>query len=102
MDNLERLKARTNEPDETILTDCLECAKSAILSCRFPTGDFPDELEKRYLDLQYRIALDLYNKDGAEGELSHSENGISRSYESSWISEQLLREVIPIVGVVGQ
>lgn len=98
MDNLKRLILRTGESDDTVLLDCLESAKSAILARRFPYGDWPDELESRYLDLQYRIALDLYNKSGAEGELAHSENGISRSYESSWVSEQLLREVTPMVG----
>lgn len=98
MDNFERLRLRTGEQDDSVLLDCLESAKAAILARRFPFGDWPDELESQYVDLQYRIALDLYNKDGAEGELSHTENGISRGYESSWISEQLLQEVTPIVG----
>lgn len=100
MDVLERLKLRTAEPDETILVDCLESAKSAIMSRRWPYQEWPEEIEPQYVDLQYRIALDLYNKTGAEGEIVHSENGVSRSYESSWISEQLLREVVPMVGVL--
>lgn len=100
MDLLERLRRRTLEPDDAILEDCLEIAKAAILARRFPYGEQPEEVEPRYLDLQYRIALDLYNKEGAEGEIAHSENGVSRSYESSWISEQLLLEITPIVGVV--
>lgn len=100
MDALERLKLRTDEPDEDVLLDCLESAKSAIMSRRFPYQEWPDDLEKQYLDLQYRIALDLYNKTGAEAELSHSENGVSRSYESSWISQQLLNEVVPVCGVL--
>lgn len=98
MDNFERLRLRTGEQNDPVLLDCLESAKAAILARRFPFGDWPDELESQYTDLQYRIALDLYNKDGAEGELSHTENGISRGYESSWISEQLLQEVTPMVG----
>lgn len=57
-------------------------------------------VEPRYLDLQFRIALDLYNKQGAEGETGHSENGINRQFESSWVSEQLLREVTPYCGKV--
>lgn len=98
MDNFDRMKKRTGEQDDSVLLDCLESAKAAILARRFPFGDWPDELESRYVDLQYRIAIDLYNKAGAEGQLSHSENGISRGYESSWISDQLLREVVPMVG----
>lgn len=118
MDILERLKARTGEENEALLADCIESAKNAYLSRRFPCSEPPtrevtvvDEdtgeettieetfVETRYIDWQYRCALDLYNKIGAEGQLSHSENGISRGYESSWISDQLLREVTPFCGV---
>lgn len=98
MSNLERLKLRTGEPDESILNDCLESAKSAILARRYPFGQ-SSVLEERFVDLQFRIALDLYNKIGAEGQLTHSENGASRTWESSWISKQLLMEVTPLVGV---
>lgn len=101
MDNLARLKLRTGEADEAILEDCLESARSAIMARRYPYQEWPDELESRYLDLQFRCAMDLYNKIGAENEIAHSENGISRSYESSWISESLLQEVTPIAKVVG-
>lgn len=99
MDNLERLKLRTGETDETILLDCLESAKAAILSRRFPFGIESYDLEPQYLDLQFRCAMDIYNKAGAEGQLGHTENGISRSYESAWISTQLLQEVTPFAGV---
>ena len=100
MDNLARLKLRTGEPDEAILEDCLESASSAIMARRYPYQEWPDELESRYLDLQFRVALDLYNRIGAENEVAHSENGISRTYESSWISESLLQEVTPVAKVV--
>lgn len=100
MDNLARLKLRTNEPDEAILEDCLESAKAAIMARRYPFQEWPEELEDRYLDLQFRMAMDIYAKIGAEGQTSHSENGINRAWESSWISEQLLSEVIPLAGRV--
>ena len=99
MTNLERLKLRTMEPDERILEDCLESAKNAILARRFPFQEWPSDFPNQFVDLQFRIALDLYNKIGGEGQLTHSENGISRSWESSWVSEQLLQEVTPFVGV---
>lgn len=135
MTNLERMKLRTNEADETVLIDCLESAKSAILSRRYPYGDWPTQevevsippvmdvdpgtgetivvtpgrteiqtvykLEDRYLDLQYRCAIDLYNRTGAEGQVSHSENGISRVWGAEWISKELLNEVVPMCGVIG-
>lgn len=33
---------------------------------------------------------DIYAKAGAEGQTSHLENGISRSYDSAWITFDLL------------
>lgn len=101
MTNLERMKLRTGEADERILLDCLESAWSAIMARRFPYDAWPDEMEPRYLDLQYRCALDLYNRTGAEGQVSHTENGISRAWGAEWISQELLNEVVPLVRVVG-
>lgn len=109
MDIIERLELRLTDengaPDSEVLADCVETAKNAILSRRFPLQEWPTDdeghtyVEDRYLDLQMRIAIDLYNKIGAEGEINHQENGIRREYESSWISKQLLDEVVPFVGV---
>ena len=99
MDNLERLKLRTGEPNEAILEDCLESAKSAILARRYPYGDWPKELESRYLDLQFRVALAIYNKQGGEFETAHTENGVSRSYGSEGIPQELLLEVTPMAKV---
>lgn len=33
--------------------------------------------------------VDVYAKSGAEGQKSHSENGVSRTYDSSWISPSI-------------
>ena len=121
MDILARLILRLTEdgiePDEDVLEDCIETAKTAILNRRYPMSDWPTQevtvtddetgeettitetyVEDRYLDLQFRIAMDLYNKIGWEGETSHSENGVSRTADSAWISSELLNEVVPYVG----
>lgn len=98
MTPLERLKYRTQEADDGLLLEMLESAKNIILSLRYPYGDWPEDLEPRYLDLQVRIAEDMYNRIGASGQTHHSENGISRSWGAEWVSEQLLREVAPMVG----
>ena len=101
MTQLERLKIRiTEKTNDVELEDILESAKAVILSRRFPFGQPPTELEERYKDLQIRIAVEMFNKRGAEGETAHSENGISRSYSSASVSEELLREITPKAGVV--
>ena len=87
-----RVPEITSDEEANVL---LETAKSAIMARRYPFEDFPEELESRYNDLQIRIAVELFNKRGAEGETAHSENGISRSYSAAWISEELLSEVTP-------
>lgn len=110
---IQRLMLRTGETDTALLTDMVETAKNAILNRRFPFGNFPTRtvevngeettetyVEDQYVDLQYRIALDLYNKQGAEGQMVHNENGINRTFESSWVSKQLLNEITPFCGVV--
>ena len=100
MTPLERLRAATGEVDETVLEDYLEQAKSAIMARRYPFQEWPDELEKRYLDLQYRCALALYQKRGGQFEIAHVENGTSRSYASEDIPESLLSQVIPLAEVI--
>ena len=101
MTQLERLKIRiTEKVDDKELEDILESAKAVIMSRRFPFGEQPTEIEDKYKDLQIRIAVEMFNKRGAEGETAHSENGVSRSYSSASVSEELLREITPKVGVV--
>ena len=101
MTQLERLKLRIPENNNDLeLEDVLESAKAVILSRRYPFGEQPLEIEDKYKDLQIRIAVELYNKRGVEGQTSHSENGVSRSYASANVSEELLREITPKAGVV--
>ena len=95
MTQLEELKLRLPEISCEKAESYLETAKAAIMARRFPFEDFPEELEPRYLDLQLRIAADLFAKEGDEGETSHSENGVSRAYSNAWVSEELLSEVTP-------
>jgi hypothetical protein len=103
MTQLERLKIRiTEKVIDQELEDILESAKAVILSRRFPFGERHNigELEDKYKDLQVRIAVEMFNKRGAEGETAHSENGVSRSYSSASVSEELLREITPKVAIV--
>jgi hypothetical protein len=101
MTQLERLKIRiTEKVNDDELEDILESAKAVILSRRFPFSEWPDEIESKYKDLQIRIAVEMFNKRGAEGETAHSENGVSRSYASASVSEDLLKEITPKAGVV--
>ena len=101
MTQLDRLKIRiTENATDVELEDILESAKAVILSRRFPFGEYPQDIEDKYKDLQIRIAVEMFNKRGAEGEIAHSENGVSRTYQSANVSEDLLKEITPKAGVV--
>lgn len=85
--------------DET-LNAYLYIAERKILSRMYPFGVPNDAaLPEKYLHLQCEIACYLLNKRGAEGQISHSENGVSRSYESASVPESMLAEVTPYCGV---
>lgn len=101
MTMLERLRYRTKEADDALLEDLIESAKAVVLSARFPFG-YPEgqEVEPQHLDVQYRIALALYEKEGAGNETAHSENGISRSWGSEGVPKSLISEIVPMVGGV--
>lgn len=110
MDALTKLKFLVREPgvelDDDLLNVYLDEATHIIMSHRYPYGDWPVDsegdpiLDTRYASLQVRIAEALYDKRGAEGEQSHSENGISRSYGTDGVPLSLLREIVPIASVV--
>lgn len=98
MNVLERLKIWTEESNEDLLNALLESAATIILTRRFPYDDGTKELEKRYEDLQVRIAVELYARIGAEGQVVHSENGIDRTWAAACVSPELLNEVVPMCG----
>ena len=95
------LKAMVGESDtEEVLLAYLEIAGRKILNRAYPFGTDETEVPPRYDFLQCEIAAYLLNKRGAEGQTSHSENGISRSYESAGVPESMLGAVTPMVGVL--
>lgn len=83
-----------------ILLTYLTIAGRKIINRAYPYEEDITEVPKRYAILQCEIAAYLLNKRGAEGETSHSENGISRSYESADVPESLMGNIVPFCGVV--
>ena len=85
---------------DDVLKSYLAIAGQIILNRAYPYDDTVTEVPRRYGYLQCEIAAFLINKRGAEGEVSHSENGISRTYENAGVPESMLRDVIPHCGVI--
>ena len=100
-EKLQLLKAMVGESDtEEVLLTYLNIAGHKILNRAYPYGTEETEVPSRYDFLQCEIAAYLLNKRGAEGQTSHSENGISRSYESADVPESLIGAVMPFCGVI--
>lgn len=88
---LRELLGNTTKSD-VILQFCLDCAKDIICSIRNS-----DDVEFEYNQIQLLIAIELFNKRGAEGEIAHNELGISRTYAAGDISPTLLSKITPYV-----
>lgn len=102
---IERLKVRIPEATEAELEDVLESAKDVILSrCFTSVANASDEDKTTALELHKEKVLNaavvIYNMRGVEGQTSHSENGVSRSYEDSAGLKPILEQIIPRCAVV--
>jgi hypothetical protein len=100
-EKLQLLKAMVGKSDpEEVLLAYLNIAGSKLINRAYPFGTDEPEVPTRYDFLQCEIAAYLLNKRGAEGQTGHSENGISRSYESADVPESMLGAITPMVGVI--
>lgn len=96
-----RLMVGANASEDDLLLMYLTDAERAILNHLYPMDeDVAHTLPTRYESRQVEIAAYLYNKRGAEGETSHNENGISRSYENGSIPDSMLSDIIPYGNVI--
>ena len=100
-EKLQLLRAMVGESDtEEVLLAYLNIAGSKIISRAYPYNTEVTEVPTRYEYLQCEIAAYLLNKRGAEGQLIHSENGISRSYGSADVPTAMLNAITSVVGVI--
>lgn len=76
----------------------LDVAESKIKERRGNLSDEP--METRWNLKQIEIATYLYNKQGAEGETEHTENGTKRVYENASVPQSMLEDITPFVKVV--
>ena len=100
-EKLTQLKAMVGgSDDEDVLLVYLRLAGRKIFAKSYPYNADVTEVPARYDLLQCEIAAYLLNKRGAEGQTSHSENGIVRAYENGDVPASMLKNVIPCVGVL--
>lgn len=90
-----------DKPSDDLLAYLLDAAEGIVLNRRYPFGS-PEgaTVPTAYEHIQLKIAVELFSKMGAEGQLSHDENGVKRTYEAGDVSNSLLRQITPLVGSV--
>lgn len=95
------VKAMTDETDEDVISAFLSKAGEEIYLVADPykTTDKDDVLEE-YGGVQADAAAYYINKRGWDFQTSHSENGVSRTYESGGLPDSILRRITPKAGVV--
>lgn len=76
----------------------LALAASRILNALYPFGGAPANVPDQYQMLQCELAVRMIARRGGEGEISHSENGIARTYGSVDDSD-IISRLAPYVGV---
>lgn len=83
------------------LNRLLEDSKYVGLSIRYPYKDFSNmELPSKYNNWQLRCCEEIYQSIGTQGIKSYSENGLSWTRDSGYISYELRNEIEPIIGYI--
>ena len=84
--------------EDSVLKSELLAAEAMILNKMYPFGyDDGVVIPPRYERLQIKLAIELYSQRGAEGQLSHGENGVSRTWPAA---NRILAQVMPHCGSV--
>lgn len=95
------LKSMYNgEENDSVLSAYLKLAGQKVINRAFPFEKGVTTVPDEYAMNQIEIAIYLLNKQGAEGETAHNENGINRTYESGGVPESMLEDIIPFTGVL--
>lgn len=84
------------DKSDTVLPVLIRQAERNVVSKRYPFGSTDQEAEtarKKYENVIFKAVIYAYNKQGAEGQASHSENGISRTYIDE---ESLYEDIVPM------
>jgi hypothetical protein len=89
-----------SEQDNPVLLILINRAMRKVCSKRYPWGCTDAEKEAaatKYRDVVFDAAVFYWAKQGSEGQSSHSENGISRGYQSE---DDLYFDVVPMAKIL--
>lgn len=99
-EKLATLMALSGETDSVVLGTYLSLAANKVIQRAYPFRQDVTEVPAQYAMNQVEIANFLLAKRGAEGETYHGENGITRTYSGGDVPAEMLKAIIPMVGVM--
>ena len=87
-----------NEFNDEYLKYEIDRAISEINRCRRFTPTGTKKYDEKYEYLIIPFCVSAISKIGAEGQISHTENGVSRSYGSSMdYPKELVQQIVPLI-----
>ncbi len=89
-----------NDVPEDIMLTYLDIAKEKVLNRVYPFERKSEDVPTKYEHIQLNVACYLINKRGAEGETSHNENGVNRSYANPDVPDEYFHEIVPFGGLI--
>jgi hypothetical protein len=102
-DKLAILSQRIGNTTSTtaLLRSYLFDAQEIILNKIYEVAERPIDavVPSKYDSLHIRITEYLYYRRGSEGQTVHNEGGINRTYASSTVPREMLKEITPEAGV---
>lgn len=83
--------------EEDDFFDEIENAVEAVNERRHFISTDKELFESKYKNIVIRLCISAFAKMGAEGELAHSEGGVSRTYAgASEFPNDILKEIVPL------
>lgn len=93
-----RARVGDNSLTDNLISVYLGDAADAIMKRLYPFGTSETEVPEKYHVTQCKLAARYILRRGGEGEISHSENGVARSY-GSVDDADILNTIVPYAKV---
>ena len=91
----------SDNDSERLIEVYLNAAAKEIIAWRYSySGQMPEEVPPEYEMTQVYAVIAGYSQAGAENQISHSENGISRTFKHEDMISYIRANVIPLAGVL--
>lgn len=101
-EKIKTLKVMVGDSDsDDVLSTYLLLAGRKIINRAYPYDSTVTDVPPEYETLQCEIAAYMLNKRGAEGQVTHTENGVQRQYEDGDVPPSMLKAITPYCGVIG-